>query len=106
MSEDVKLFQPCNGTHGEIFMSQHCFKCAKWKFDENAKGQCLIFLRTLFHSTDEPEYPNEWRYVDGEPTCTAFKCRDEFNAERREKRKLSPRVPHDDKTLDLFEAKT
>jgi hypothetical protein len=54
-----------------------------------AKNQCRIFLHTQIYDVDDKEYPREWRYVDGSPTCTAFKDREEFNAERRMKRKRS-----------------
>lgn len=88
MSEDeIRLFQPSNGTHGDCFIAGHCERCAKYPHSSDAKNQCMILLRTFAYSITDPEYPREWRYVDGEPTCTAFKDRDEFNAERRAKRK-------------------
>lgn len=87
MSEEIRLFQPSNGTHGECFMAAYCYKCAKWPHSSDAKKQCGIALRTMAFSITDSEYPREWRYVDGEATCTAFKDREEFNAERRAKRK-------------------
>lgn len=87
MSEELRLFRPSNGTHGDCFMSGYCYKCVKWPHDPDAKNQCMIFLRTQVYDIEDKEYPREWRYVDDEPTCTAFKDRDEYNAERRKKRK-------------------
>ena len=34
---------------------------------------------------NEPEYPNRWRYVDGKPTCTAFKNRESTTQACRKK---------------------
>ena len=97
MVEKIELYQPSNHTVGESFMSDFCYKCSKCPAPE-ADNQCGIMLRTMAFSPDDKEYPNQWRYVDGKPVCISFKDRDEFNAERREKRK-----PVQDKsTLDLF----
>lgn len=87
MSEDIRLFQPSNGTHGDCFMAGYCYKCVKWPHDSDAKNQCSIALRSMAYTINDPQYPREWRYVEGEPTCTAFKDREEYNAERRKKRK-------------------
>lgn len=84
---DNELWQPSNGTIGEIFMADHCYKCAKFPHSPDAKNQCRIVLLSMAFSIEDKEYPREWCYVDGEPTCTAFKDRDEYNAERRLKRK-------------------
>ena len=102
MSEEIRLFQPSNGTHGDIFMGEYCYKCSKFPHDSDAKNQCVIVLKTMAFDIEDPEYPNQWRYVDGEPTCTAFKSREEFNAARRLKRKSSSIIAKDTDTLDLF----
>ena len=84
-------------------MSYYCYQCSKFPESPDAKKQCNIFLRTQMHDTDEPEYPREWRYVDGKPTCTAFKSREEYNAERRAKRKPAKNIiATDTATQDLF----
>jgi len=101
MPEEIRLFQPSNGTHGDIFMGEYCYKCAKFPHDTDAKNQCAIVLKTMAFDISEPEYPNQWRYINGKPTCTAFKSREEFNAERRAKRK-SKIIAKDTDTLDLF----
>jgi hypothetical protein len=99
---DIELFQPSNGTHGDIFMSEFCYRCAKFPHDSDAKNQCQIVLATMAYDIDDPEYPNQWRYVDDKPTCTAFKSREEFNAERRQKRKHKSIIATDTDTLDMF----
>jgi len=84
---ETELYRPSNCDEGEWFHGRFCYKCAKFPHSIAAKKQCMIFLRSnAYHVTDK-EYPREWRYVDESPTCTAFKDRDEFNAERRAKRK-------------------
>ena len=100
MSEEIELFRPSNGTMGEIFIDGICSNCAKYRSGEDSTTQCDILMRTMLFDIDEPEYPNKWRYIDGEPTCTAFKDREEFNAERRAKRKPANRCS---KTVDIFE---
>lgn len=101
--EVIELFQPCNGDHGLSFMSRFCFRCAKFPPDSDAKKQCGIFLRSQAFDTEDKEYPKQWRYVDGEPTCTAFKNREDFNARRREKRKSKiPVRVIDENNMDLF----
>lgn len=84
-------------------MMQHCYKCAKWRDDPDAKTQCDIFLRTMFYKIEEKKYPKQWRYVDGMPTCTAFVDRDKANADRRRHRKHVCKTRADEKTLDLFD---
>ncbi len=103
MSEEIELFQPSNGTHGDIFLSEYCYRCAKFPHDTDAKNQCQIVLATFAYDKEDPEYPKQWRYVNGRPTCTSFKSREEFNAERRLKRKKSKSIiAKDTDTLSLF----
>lgn len=96
----IELFIPSNGTHGECFHEGFCYQCAKFPHSSDAKNQCMIFLSAQAYDIDEPEYPKQWRYVDGQPTCTAFKSREEYNAERRKKRKNI--IARDKDTLDMF----
>jgi hypothetical protein len=102
MEPEIKLYQPSNGTEGDIFMSRYCFQCAKFPHSSEAKNQCQIVLKTFAYDTRDKEYPNQWRYVNGRTTCTAFKSREEFNAERRAKRKPKSIIATDSQTLDLF----
>lgn len=101
MSEDIELFQPSNGTHGDIFMSEFCYRCSKSPHNPDAKNQCMIVLATMAYDKEDPEYPKQWRYVNGKPTCTSFKSREEFNLERRLKRKKITIGKNTD-TFDLF----
>ena len=97
--DSIKLYQPSNGTEGMGFVECWCEKCVKFPLSSDAKNQCSIFCATLMYDTNDSRYPNQWRYVDGKPVCTAFKSREEYNAERRKK----GRAPSRDKnTDDLF----
>lgn len=98
----VDKFQPCNGTHGDCFRSAWCDQCVKHPHDMDAKGQCFILLSTMAWNIDDPEYPEEWQYKDGEPVCTAFKSRDEYNARRRQSRPQT-RTRADSNTDDMFD---
>lgn len=102
MSEDIRLYQPSNGTEGDIFLSKFCYQCIKFPHSHDAKNQCQISLDSMAWDIRDPEYPKQWRYVDGRPVCAAFKSREEFNAERRLKRKASRIIAKDTDTLDLF----
>lgn len=95
--EKIKLYQPSSGTEGADFMESFCFRCIKCPIDPGASNQCGIMLRTMIHNPTDRNYPKQWRYVDGRPLCTAFKSRDEHNAQRREKRSSV-----DEYTLNLF----
>lgn len=100
MSE-TKPYQPSNGTEGDIFMGKFCFKCVKLPHDTAAKNQCNILLHTFVYDIGDQQYPKEWISISGKPACTAFKDRDEANAERRESRK--PQAQQGDiKTRELF----
>jgi hypothetical protein len=63
-----KPYRPSNGSEGEWFMEDFCYKC---KMDENES--CEIVAKTMFHDIGEPGYPKEWVYdIEGNPMCTAF----------------------------------
>lgn len=82
MSEQktIRLYQPSNGSEGEWFFGKWCGECARDKsmregesVDEcDDREVCPIIGRTMAYRVTDPEYPQEWRYVDGVPTCTAF----------------------------------
>lgn len=99
----TERFRPSNGTHGDVFMCEFCFQCIKWPHNPDAKKQCNIALRALAHDIEDEAYPDQWCYQDGKPTCTAFKSREEHNAERRAKRKpvIASSKP-DHRTADMF----
>jgi hypothetical protein len=98
--ETIELYQPANGTEGMRFRDVFCDNCIKCP-SVDADNQCGIMMRTMLYGINDKEYPNQWRYVDGRPTCTAFKDRDEHNAERRAKRKVEAVA-----SLDLFDKPT
>lgn len=97
----IESYRPSNGTEGEYFHEGFCYRCAKFPHSSDAKNQCMIFLSAHAYGLGEPEYHKQWRYVDGKPTCTSFKDREEFNASRRSKRRHGV-IARDTDTLDLF----
>ncbi len=68
---ELKLYQPSNGTESEQFMDHFCMNCKNCDPDPNGEKQCDIMMRSMLYGTGHKHYPNEWRYVDGKPTCTA-----------------------------------
>lgn len=85
MTDAIRLFRPSNGTDGELFHCDFCYRCVKFPIDAHAKHQCGIFLSSMAFDIDSKNYPREWRYVDDVPTCIAFRPRDQANADRRAK---------------------
>lgn len=62
-----KPYRPSNGTEGDFFEALWCRDCVH-------NEACPIFLATLCHDVDEPEYPKEWQYdTDGQPVCKGHK---------------------------------
>lgn len=75
MNEELRLYQPGNGSEGEGFFCRFCYECERDRAfqDEESSEGCEILLRTMLYKVTDPEYPREWRYNDqGEPVCTAF----------------------------------
>lgn len=75
MHEDGTSYQPSNGTEGMIFMENHCFQCIHEKFSHtqcHEDKKCDIMSRTMLHDPGDDEYPEEWIYLDGKPTCTKY----------------------------------
>lgn len=68
----MKKYRPSNGTEGDIFHEKYCWNCINCNPDPSGDKQCDILMRTLLFGINEPEYPKEWIYVDGKPTCTAW----------------------------------
>lgn len=98
----IKKFVPCNGTHGDFFMSEFCYTCSKWSISSDAKTQCDIWIRTQLFDVEEKEYPLQWRYIDDIPVCTAYKNRDKHNEERRNKIRPKSIKKRCSLTMDLF----
>lgn len=67
---DHKPYRPSNGTEGDIFTARFCAKCTKR--EPVGSGPCKIEMYAMVCYVNDPDYPKEWRYVDGKPTCTAF----------------------------------
>lgn len=71
-----KLYRPSNGSEGELFRGWFCDRCKR-----DIDGDCPIYVQTLIHNTDEPEYPREWIIgEDGQPQCMAFEVIDDTEA--------------------------
>lgn len=72
-----KPYRPSNGTCGDMFMEEFCYRCKKEDFnEETGEGGCNILLSTMCYEIGDPEYPKEWMYnAEGCPTCTAFEKR-------------------------------
>ena len=94
--KDGKSYQPSNGTEGMGFMENFCFHCEHERECNESEGvdvdkACEILSATMRVDSGHPNYPKEWIYKDGKPTCTAY----------IEEGKEIPYV--DDKTLPMFE---
>jgi hypothetical protein len=70
----TKPYRPSNGTEGEFFHAEFCYRCARYGDPDGPIEPCRIQLNAMVHHTDEPEYPKEWvEDSDGSnPRCTAF----------------------------------
>lgn len=62
----IEKFQPSNGTVGASFIADWCGTCEHGKHEP-----CDIAVRTMWLKVEDADYPVEWRYVDGNPVCTA-----------------------------------
>lgn len=69
-SDRIKLYQPCNGSEGDWFRAQFCDRCQREK--PETEDYCDILNRSFAYDVEAPEYPNQWRFVDDKPVCTAF----------------------------------
>lgn len=64
--QEIELYRPSNGTEGDLFNMRFCYRCARFF------NNCQIELLTMAYDTSDPEYPREWRYVNGKPVCVKF----------------------------------
>jgi hypothetical protein len=71
MSE-IEPYQPSNGSEGEWFLDKHCMQCRNCDPDPEGEKQCGILMRSMCYTPRDPEYPKEWIYRDGKPTCTSW----------------------------------
>lgn len=71
-----KPYRPSNGTEGDMFREDNCYKCKHWVLDKPTDTygcKKWIYDNTLFYDIGDPEYPKEWKYDDeANPICTAF----------------------------------
>jgi len=66
-----RAYRPANGTEGDIFMSEFCYRCTK--DHPETEDYCDIIARTMALDVDEDGYPGQWIYGDdGRPRCMAF----------------------------------
>jgi hypothetical protein len=69
-------YRPSSGTEGAAFEDTYCCRCEEYG-EPRAAGvlDCKLGILTaaFVYEKDEPEYPQEWQYVQGVPTCTAFR---------------------------------
>lgn len=56
------------------FEGEFCDQCIHQTpiCDHIKQKNCDIVLMAMLHSPGHPEYPKEWIYRDGKPTCTKF----------------------------------
>lgn len=79
----VERYRPSNGTDGMCFQEAFCYRCRH----DSERRPCRILGLTMLHDVDDPNYPPEWRYVQGHPTCTKFSDRESYVAPVRQKHK-------------------
>ncbi len=94
------LYRPSNGTEGEYFMEEFCYRCgrdAAFRLSEAAEDSCPIVAATFRLKIDDPDYPREWiREDDGSCRCTAFtfdgsrEDRERFEARRDPRQMMLP----------------
>ena len=68
-------YRPANGADSMAFMERFCWRCKhdqKYQITQAAEDGCRILADTMAFDIDDPEYPDEWIYQDGNPVCTKF----------------------------------
>lgn len=75
----MKSYQPSNGTDGEMFMAEFCYRCKKDAAAGACDGEgCNILIRTMINGVTDPDYPTEWVQADDgtNQRCTAFELKE------------------------------
>lgn len=86
-------FSPCNGGL-EWFTSRFCDQCAKHSGRGSGSDDfCPILFSIMSEDESSPDYPTEWIYRNGQPTCTAY----------QPKTWQAVESIRDDKTIDMFQ---
>lgn len=58
---DAVKYRPLNGTKGELFMSEFCAKCKKFRFRKEIEDNyCHILDKTMVYDIDSKHYPKWW----------------------------------------------
>lgn len=101
-------YHPSNGTEGMGFMESFCDQCLHQNPDPDPKyskpKNCEIHMLTMLYYPNQPEYPKEWTYKDGKPTCTKFQKWDWNNDGDPDDpdNPKAPPPPPDPNQIDLF----
>ena len=72
---DGTPYRPSNGTEGELFMSECCYRCKRDQAYQESGGEaegCPIIAASMAYKPSDPQYPKEWVWQGGEAICTAF----------------------------------
>jgi hypothetical protein len=71
-------YRPSNGSEGEMFKEQFCYRCKHDDYDNAV--YCPILGASLVYEVDDPQYPKEWIADERGPQylgiCTAFEKRE------------------------------
>jgi hypothetical protein len=71
-----KVYRPSTGTEADKFDARFCSRCERDRaYRDDCDGTtpgCVLIAMALVFDTDDADYPVEWTYADGKPTCTAF----------------------------------
>lgn len=68
---DGDRYVPSNGTEGTSFEEDHCYQCIHTNPNPSGKKQCKIWGAAVLNWPNGKDYPKEWIYKNGKPTCTA-----------------------------------
>lgn len=105
MKEHTKIepYRPSNGSEGMWFTDTYCMRCKNCNPDPEGEKQCEILLATLLYDVGEPEYPKEWVYKFGNPTCTAYDKWDWLElGDPDDPENPNYQMPYNPNQLDLF----
>ena len=72
MQKTIEKYQPSNGSENTWFIETYCMRCRNDDPDPDGEKQCKIIAKTMALNVKDPDYTEEWQYIDDEPKCTAF----------------------------------
>lgn len=75
----TRSYRPSNGTEGELFMEEFCYRCKRderFQQTQAAEDGCSIVALSLVLDITDPDYPKEWIQDDDGRNCrcTAFQA--------------------------------